>query len=146
MALSTPHIQDEMDSVVIDIIDCVSESRVWEGNKMEALLRDVVKSDLIWREIEKNKEYFCSTIEFDGGFVLKPLIFEKITREAFNHDWHDKFNRTIRSIRNALSHGKEQSMSSVIAPTPTNFANIQPWAALISVAAGEVVVYYSAAM
>ncbi len=56
--------------------------------------------------------------------------------------WHSEFNGTIRSIRNALSHGKEQSVSSVIAPTPENFQNIQPWVGLISIAAGEVVVYY----
>ena len=145
-ALATPHIRDEMDNLIIEIIDCVQESRIWEGNKMDALIKDVVNPDLIWREIEKNKEYFCSSIEFDGGFVLKPLVVDKTTSETFKHEWHDKFNKTIRLIRNALSHGKEQSMSSVIAPTPTNFANIQPWAALISVAAGEVVVYYSAAL
>jgi len=110
---------------------------------MDALLRDIVKPALVWRDIEKNKDYFTDTIEFDGGFVRKPLIIDKTTLELFKHDWHDKFNKAIRGIRNALSHGKEQSMSSVIAPTVTNFAKIQPWGNLISVAAGEVVVYYT---
>jgi hypothetical protein len=146
MALSTPHIKDEMDQVIIEVIDSVRESKIWEGTKMNSLLKEVVDPKLIWREVEKNKDYFCKTIEFDGGFILKPLVVEKTTIETFVHDWHDKFNGTIRGIRNALSHGKEQSMSSVIAPTASNFANIQPWTALISVAAGEVVVYYTAAM
>jgi hypothetical protein len=74
------------------------------------------------------------------------MIVDKTVRETFNHDWHAKFNETIRSLRNALAHGKEHKITTVMAPTIQNFSNIQPWADLISVAAGEVVVYYSVAM
>jgi len=30
--LTTPHIQDEMDGLIVDILDCVQGSRVWDGN------------------------------------------------------------------------------------------------------------------
>jgi hypothetical protein len=145
-ALITPHVLGQMDSIVIKIIDHVQESKIWEGNKMGALLEELVEPDLIWREIDKNRDYFSKNIEFDGGFILKPLIVDKATRETFNHDWHARFNQTIRSIRNALSHGKEQKMSAVIAPTAQNFGKMRVWTGLISVAAGEVVTYYSATL
>jgi len=139
--LTTPHRRDEMDSMIIKIIDHVAESKVWEGNKLESLLRAVVDCRLVWNEIQKHREYFLNPIQFDGGFHLRPLIVEKSTFETFAHDWYSRFAQTIRSIRNALSHGKEQSMSSVITPTYTNFYSLRPWGHLISIVAGEVVVY-----
>jgi hypothetical protein len=144
--LATPHINDEIDSLIVSIIDDVQKSRIWEGNKMEALLEAVVKWEIVWREVEKNKEYFSSKVDFEGGFQSKPFVIEKVTDEIFRHDWHKKFAGSVRQIRNALSHGKEQHMSSVIAPTDTNFVNLQPWGDLMSVVAGEVVVYYKASL
>jgi len=145
-ALITPHVMGEMDSIVIKIIDHVQDAKMWDGNKMDALLKELVDPELIWREVEKNREYFCKAIEFDGGYSLKPLIVDKTSRETFSHDWHTKFNHTIRSLRNALSHGKEQKITTVITPTVQNFSRMQPWTDIMSVAAGEVVAYYNVAM
>jgi hypothetical protein len=111
---------------------------------MEALLKEVVKPELIWREVEKNKDYFSSRIDFDGGFQLKPLISEKMTEEVFCSEWPTKFCSLARQIRNSLSHGKEQHMSAVIAPIAENFDSLQGWGEVMALAAGEVIVYYKA--
>ena len=113
---------------------------------MEALLKELVKPELIWREIEKNKTYFANKIEFDGGFQLKPLVSDKMTEEVFCSEWPNKFCGMARSIRNSLSHGKEQHMSSVIAPIAENFDKLRGWGQLMALAAGEVIVYYKASV
>ncbi|MDH2383610.1 hypothetical protein [Bradyrhizobium sp. CER78] len=144
-ALLTPHFKDEMDALVIKIIDHVQESKVWEGAKMDTLLGEL-NCRLVWTEVEKNKDYFAKSLMFDGGFVLPALIHEKTTFETFEHDWNKKFNQVTRSIRNALSHGKEPSKGAVIAPTPENLTQLQPWAWLMSIVAGEVIVYQDSVM
>jgi hypothetical protein len=60
-ALITTHVLGGMDSVVIKIIDHVQDSKVWEGKKMDTLLKELVEPDLIWREIEKNRDYFSKS-------------------------------------------------------------------------------------
>jgi hypothetical protein len=144
-ALLTPHFKDEMDALIIKIIDHVQESKVWEGTKMDALLGEV-NCELVWNEVEKNRDYFTKALPFDGGFVLAPLIAEKATFDTFKHDWSKKFGGVIRPIRNALSHGKEPTKGAVIAPTHENLAQLQPWAGLMSVVAGEVIVYQDGVM
>ncbi len=76
-ALSRPNIKDDVDSVLVEVIEHFKESKIWDGGKMDQLLRDVVDPKLLWREIEKNRDYFLKQTDFDGGFSLKPLIVEK---------------------------------------------------------------------
>jgi hypothetical protein len=128
-------------------MDSVSEKKNWEGTKMQKLLKAVMMdAKLIWREVEKNRAYFSKSHKFDGEFVLKELISAKETMETFCTNWEGDFSKSLRDIRNALAHGKEQSMRGVIAPTSLNQALIKPWSELAMLIAGEVMVYSHAAI
>lgn len=63
-------------------------------------------------------------------------------------DWKSRgfesITRSLRDIRNALSHGRDQRTSSVIVPSSRNLHYLQPWVNLIAVVAGEVVLYKDA--
>lgn len=145
-ALAQPHIHHELDRVIVEVMDSLSETKNWEGQKMQKLLKAAVDPKIIWKTINANREYFSKLQIFDGGFQLRAIVAEKTTEETFCHNWEGDFCKTLRDIRNALSHGKEQTMSSVIAPTVVNFNRFSPWVSVMSVVAGEVMVYRDAAI
>ena len=140
-AMATPHISLKLDEVIIEIMDSVAEKKQWDGTKMERFLRETMDEKLLWREIDKNRIYFSTPHEFDGGFKLRTLINEKETQATFCNNWEGAFVKDLRDIRNAISHGKEQSMAGVIAPTAHNIALIAPWAQLATIVAGEAMLY-----
>ena len=79
---------------------------------------------------------------FDGGFTLRPLVAKSTGGEhEFLNSGIERVAATIRDIRNALSHGREQKSRDVILPTSGNFEKLRPWVALVQVAAQEVMVY-----
>jgi hypothetical protein len=145
-ALARPHIHHELDGVIVEIMDSLSETKNWEGAKMQKLLKATVDPKIIWKMINENREYFSKPQDFDGGFRLRAVMSEKETEETFCHNWEGDFCKILRDIRNALSHGKEQTMSSVITPTVSNFEKFLPWVAVASLIAGEVMVYRSASI
>lgn len=140
-ALSSPHIHHEIEKLIVDIMDQVSATKNWEGNKMRDLLREAVEPKLLWREIERNRAYFCADKEFEGGFRLGSWIANQSSYETWSKNWQDTFTNRLRDIRNSISHGKEQSTSGVILPTSANFSTILPWLDLAVIAAGEVMLY-----
>ncbi len=142
--LASPHIYDRMDELMMEILDHMQDSKIWTGDKIDLLLKTVVNPKLLWAEVQKNKGFFSKSHTFEGGFTIDQIVVEKETEETFCNNWHIMFATRIRKIRNALSHGKEQSMEAVISPTPGNYELIQPWYYLISIAAGEVMVYQRA--
>ena len=107
-----------------------------------AILKDAVDSRMLWREIARNLESFTSDIKFDGNFVVPALVSKQGGGEAdFLNRGIESFASTVREIRNALSHGKDQKTSDVILPTVRNFERLQPWVSLMCVAAGQVMLY-----
>jgi hypothetical protein len=139
--LMAPNATDHMDWLTERVLEAVSEDKLDINQKIEALLRRSVDSKLIWREFENNLSFFCETVKFDGGFVMEPIATKTTSATQFAVNWSSTFERHIRSIRNALSHGKEQRTLATITPTTANFARLQLWLAPIAVAAREVMVY-----
>jgi hypothetical protein len=104
-------------------------------------MKNVVDPDLIWRELQHNLAAFTEKTVFDGGFAVEPVIMSGWTIEHFRHGWIPRFPHTLKGVRNALAHGREQRQMSVILPTTSNFQRLQPWIAPLAVAAREVMVY-----
>ncbi len=139
--LAAPHATENLDGLTQQIIEALGESKIPEPQKLESLLRTCVNPRLIWRELEPNLTLFSVAGVFDGGFILQPITRPDWTVDDFATAWLPAFSNAIRSIRNALSHGKEQRMASVITPTAANLQRLQPWISPIAVAAREVIVY-----
>lgn len=141
MVLAAPNASDNLNNVVQQVLEAVGESKVAEAQKMEGLLRQIIDPRVIWKEIEIDPGFFHAPMTFDGGFVVQPLAKPGWTADDFASAWLPLFPHTLRGIRNALSHGREQRMAAVITPTTRNFERLQRWVPLIAVAAQEVMVY-----
>ena len=139
--LVAPHALDNVAQVTESIIDLISEFKMHEVQKMQALLKGAVDHKLLWREVQKNISAFSKPQKFDGGFEIPEFAKESWKESDFKVHGMTAFATTIRSIRNGLSHAKEERMASVIAPTRENFEKLRLWVPLISIAASEVMVY-----
>jgi hypothetical protein len=65
---------------------------------------------------------------FDGGYVQKPIISEAMRYQEYEPNAITSFAKTVRDMRNALSHGRDQKTMLFIHPTTHNFDRLQPWA------------------
>lgn len=139
--LMRPNLLDNIETASLQVIEAVRKSRVDDYHKMEGLLRVTVSTELLWKEISRNLEFFSQPTEFDGEFVIDALVTGKNSERDFLTNGIVSFAGTMRKIRNALSHGKEEKQASVILPTKLNYEKLRPWASLIFLAAGEVILY-----
>jgi hypothetical protein len=140
-ALAAPHAMDDLNILTDQVIEALAESKISDPQKLDNLLKTVVKPELIWREIEPNLKVFSAPWKFDGGFLLQPITKDNWKADDFSVNWIPAFSNAVRSIRNALSHGREQRMTAVITPTTANFQKLQLWISPISLAAREVLHY-----
>jgi hypothetical protein len=139
--LSAPNRLNDLDSLSESLASALQKSKGDEHARFEALLHDTVPTSLLWREIQNNTEAFTSDTVFDGGFKINKLLASGSREEDFSPNAILVFHKAIRSIRNALAHGKEQRTALVITPTIRNFERLSPWATLVLAAASEVVLY-----
>jgi hypothetical protein len=136
--LMAPYALNNIELLCRRIIEANSESKLADVQKFETMMRQLIDPNLIFRELEKNAAYFSSPVEFDGGMVIQPILKVGMTADQFAFNGMVQFANTIRSIRNALSHGRDQRTSAVITPTTRNFSRLQPWVNPVAIAAREV--------
>lgn len=139
--LSSPHALDDIRGVSDAVTEALQKSKMDDYPKFEAVLIDTVRPSLLWREINNNLAAFTSETVFDGGYKLAPLVPLGTTEAQYAVQGVANFSNAIRKIRNALSHGKDQKTAAVITPTSRTFRLLSPWASLLSVAVGEVILY-----
>jgi hypothetical protein len=139
--LSAPHALDDIAGIIDELLEVSLDSKIHDGQKIMMLLKKTVDPELIWREIKRNIDFFERPTEFEGGYSTISIAKKDWSAKDFEKTWPTTFANTIRDIRNALSHAKEQRMSNVIAPTNANLVKLQNWGTLISIAASEAVVY-----
>ena len=84
------------------------------------MIEDVVNSEIIWPELEHDKDFFSSELRFDGGFVLSPLIAKDTTADTWSAMWMPKLFDQFTRIRNSLVHARERRENRVILPTRKN--------------------------
>lgn len=77
--------------------------------------------------------------------MLEPIISEDTTIKSFSEGWYSRTAATLRnalrSIRNALVHGREKRFGPVIAPTRGNDRKIDPWLPVIRRIAEQVIIF-----
>ena len=140
--INTPDIQANADLYIPKILETINIGvRQDEEAKIENLVKTVCSPEAVWREIERNKPYFAAKQEFDGGFVLDPLITADLSKDDFCGMWHPKTITTLRHIRNALVHGREKKLISVITPTMRNDLLIRPWASIACCIAEQAIIF-----
>lgn len=140
--INTPDIHTNSDKAINRLIEVMSSNvRQEDEAKVQKLVKLTCYPDIIWKEIEKDKDYFVIKQDFDGGFVVDELISNDTTLDAFCAMWHPKTIDTIRHIRNALVHGREKKFGKVITPSARNDILINPWTGIIRRLAEQVIIY-----
>lgn len=140
--LCLPHAMSMKEEITAKILDVMSETKLSEPQKLEHLLRRVVDPRSVWKAIEPNREFFCETILFEGGYKIDALLHKNSTEDDFVSAWPTKFASILRNTRNALSHGREQRSTSVIVPTVSNMDLLRPWIPAILSVAEEVLLFH----
>lgn len=137
--LSRPHIGAQVVKATQEIAGIVSDQKRDEFAQLRMVLNDVGVTEGIWRHIDANRSYFISNQTFDGGFEIDGLVTDKCGITTFSKSYPDNVIRSIKNIRNNLSHGQEATSKATIIPTNHNRALIQPYADLIELLAGEAI-------
>lgn len=109
------------------IQDILTDEKMQDAAKIVAVVTDCVDAGVVWKEIEPLRKSFEAEIVFDGGYVVKPCIAPSTDLEGFKTSGLDKLITTLRNIRNALVHAREQRMSNVITPTKQNHQKLLPF-------------------
>jgi len=140
--LVTPNTVARTEEAAREIVEIVAADKLQdETARLIQVCKEFVNPDHIWTQIEPNVPYFSHGVQFDGGLTLEPLLKTGATREAFGKAWLNVFPQSIRRIRNALVHGREQRV--VVAPTQSNYERLRPWLGPLAVAAQEVLLFGS---
>ena len=140
--INNPDIQAKADLYIPRILEAINVGvRQEEETKTDSVVRAACSLELLWEEIERNISYFSTKQEFDGGFIIEPLIPENCTRDFFCGCWNPKITHTLRYIRNALVHGREKKFISVITPTKHNDLLIRPWTSIAQCIAEQVIIF-----
>jgi hypothetical protein len=139
--LESPDAMDDISSTSERLMSAMQMSKLDEFAKFSQLMHDTIDPKFLWSEIKENISAFSKDIKFDGGYVLKAIISSTTKESTFCPRGVEVFIKSIRDIRNALSHGRDFKTSSVIMPTLRNFKALQPWVHLIAIASGQVVLY-----
>jgi hypothetical protein len=139
--LAAPMSNEFLEESTHRIIEYVSEFKMHDNIKIDMVLRETVDTRVIWQEIALNIDFFSKKCEFDGGFSVDALVKADWKAEDFAVSGISSLSGTLRQIRNALSHAKDQRSMTVITPTRENMEKLQTWVPLASVAAGQLLVY-----
>ncbi len=139
--IAAPDLMADLGSTVERLMAALNESRMDDVARFNAVLRECVDVSAVWREMAKNMTSFSEPVNFDGGFVLAPIVAPTLTDEQFGVKGCDVFGRAIRELRNALTHGRDTKSAAIILPTRRNFRLLTPWVNVITIAAGDVVLY-----
>jgi hypothetical protein len=141
--ITRPDIHTNLDKHIPKILDTVIDFRHSDEAKISKVVEIGCSPETVWKEIAKSLSYFTQKHIFEGGFVLDPFISANINSEGFCSMWCPKMPDTIRKIRNAIVHGRENRLGLVISPTKDNELKLKPWIPVIRRIAEEVIIFGS---
>lgn len=140
--LASPDTIAKGDEAVRQMFDVLTEQRMGDDSRVEAVLKQFVDPAALWPQIALNLPSFTEEVSFDGGFALEPFLKQNATLETFQEHWPARFAKHIRTIRNSLVHGRESRQAVTIAPTRSNYERLRPWVAPIVIAAQEATLFF----
>src|SRR5690606_33134342 len=112
-----------------------------EQEALPRFLKEIIRPQQLWRELEPNKDFFATATDFEGGLRIDPIITDKATGDSFGVSGVESFARACTKIRNGLAHGRDKISADSILPTSRNFDLLRPWVNALLACAGEVVLY-----
>jgi hypothetical protein len=106
--VANPSIGENVAEAIAEILSAFDGARADDVPRFNSLIINAVDPQIVWREIENNKEIFCERVVFDGGFTLAPITSKEESKKVFANGGLLKFANAIRLIRNVLVHGRDQ--------------------------------------
>jgi hypothetical protein len=100
-----------------------------DSDKMKKVIEELVDPNLVWLEIQHDREFFASKQVFDGGFEMKEFISKDMSAEGWKSTWMPNLYDQLTKIRNSLVHARERRENKVILPSRKNnqkIARIEP--------------------
>lgn len=119
------------DDRVSELLTVLSDLQHSDDAKMCRVIDDYCDPRILWREIENDRVFFSSPVEFEGGFQLLALVADDTSIDTWRTMWMPKTFHQLTKIRNCLVHGRERRQSQVILPSPTNTRLIERYLPLI---------------
>jgi hypothetical protein len=140
--LMSPDLLDNLDLVVSRVAEITNMSKeASEIPRAQSLVSATVNLDCVWKEIERDKDFFSQQTCFDGGFSVTALISNKEVFENWEKNGVRNTLDRLRQIRNALSHGQDGQTRGTILPNRANAILLRPWLNLIEIIAGDAILY-----
>ena len=139
--IATPDIHSDPEKYLSRLFDAMTDIKQSDEAKIVKVVETLCLPEIIWKEIENNLPFFSKRQEFAGGFVIEPFISENITLETFTNMWIPKTPDSLRKIRNALVHSRENRQGLLISPSRENDLKIRPWTSLIRRIAEQIIIY-----
>jgi hypothetical protein len=139
--ITSPGVLAKPHEVATQLLDTMVEDKMSDVDKLDAIVKEIVPPEALWKEIEPNIECFCHDVQFDGGTILPAFLKADNAREEFLSAGFQKFPGWIRKLRNGIVHAREQRGSGGILPTRANSEKIQPWLAPLCVAAEQIILF-----
>jgi hypothetical protein len=124
--LLAPQRGHRIEEATRDVLDAIVSDRRSDEQKMVEVIQDLVDPAAVFDEIEPKVSFFSTGTEFEGGFKIDPLVKQGWGLEDFRGTWIPKLPDSLRKIRNALVHAREQRMSQTILPTRANLHKLRP--------------------
>jgi hypothetical protein len=120
------------ESRVSELFSIFSDLNHNDDVKMRKVIEDTCNPDVVWKEIENDKEFFSNPVSFDGGFISQALIAKDTTPATWKTMWMPKTYDILTKIRNSLVHARERRENKVILPTHANNKKLLHYIPLIS--------------
>lgn len=129
--LRDPSIVTCSDDKIAELFNTIIDLNHHDDVKIKKVVEDYTDPELLWRELELNKEFFSSITSFEGGFVLNPLIADSTDLNSWKTMWHPKLIDSITKIRNCIVHARERRENKVILPSSSNNKKLEFYTLLI---------------
>ncbi|MBL4647114.1 MAG: hypothetical protein COA52_03355 [Hyphomicrobiales bacterium] len=139
--LKMPNALDNITRSTDLLVSAVRTSTLDDYTRMERLIAAAVTPNMLSPIVRGYKTQFSTKQEFDGGFILDPLIKASSDDVEFSDAELKILTNSSRKIRNALSHGSDVKQSTVITPTRANSERLRPWADVMRRIAGDVIIH-----
>ena len=116
---------------VSELLTVLSDLQRSDDVRISRVIEDYCDPSIVWREIENDRVFFSSPVEFEGGYQLSALIAGDTSVDTWQTMWMPKTIQQLTKIRNCLVHGRERRQSQVILPTRTNTKLVERYVPVI---------------
>lgn len=118
--LRNPTFIECSDNDVSQLFTYLCEKMENDDVKMQKVIEEYCDPSVIWKEIEHNKDFFSTLIEFEGDVKIEALIASDTTEETWKKMWMPQMYKYFTKIRNSIAHAREKRQSNVISPCASN--------------------------